>query len=143
MATYSEKLKDPRWQKKRLEILSRDGFMCKKCCNDKLTLNVHHRYYNNGFEPWEYPDECYVTLCNDCHEFEHSNRRNCESNLIQTLKEVGAEYWQLQLISQALYNARSAKIFIKEIDHLLSSDDYFNHTNPIPQELSKPISYAK
>jgi len=26
--TYSEKLKDPRWQKKRLEILSRDNFTC-------------------------------------------------------------------------------------------------------------------
>ena len=28
---YSEKLKDPRWQKKRLEILERDNFRCQYC----------------------------------------------------------------------------------------------------------------
>jgi len=26
MSAYSEKLKDPRWQKKRLEVFQRDGF---------------------------------------------------------------------------------------------------------------------
>lgn len=42
---YSEKLKDPRWQKKRLEILNRDEFACRFCGDNKSTLNVHHISY--------------------------------------------------------------------------------------------------
>lgn len=55
MANYSEKLKDPRWQKKRLEIMARDFFTCQMCqCKDN-TLHVHHRHYIGGREPWDYP----------------------------------------------------------------------------------------
>ena len=39
---YVEKLKDPRWQRKRLEILQRDDWKCYWCKDDKTTLNVHH-----------------------------------------------------------------------------------------------------
>lgn len=67
--TYIEKLRDPRWQKKRLEIMSRDEFMC-QCCADKETnLQVHHLNYRKGAEPWEYPDTNFVTLCDRCHKF--------------------------------------------------------------------------
>jgi ribosomal protein S27AE len=66
--SYKEKLKDPRWQKKRLEILQRDQWVCKRCGNDKLMLQVHHRYYCNGSDPWEYPNDALLTLCRDCHE---------------------------------------------------------------------------
>lgn len=65
--TYSEKLKDPRWQKKRLEIMSRDGFQCINCSSKTSTLTVHHFYYISGRMPWEYPDQSMATLCHDCH----------------------------------------------------------------------------
>lgn len=65
--TYFQKLKDPRWQKKRLEILQRDDFKCKNCNADDKELHVHHNYYTYGLELWEYDDECYDTLCYDCH----------------------------------------------------------------------------
>ena len=65
--TYAEKLKDPRWQKKRLEIMSRDKFTCQKCDDATKTLNVHHRYYFKGAMPWDYPDNALVTLCEPCH----------------------------------------------------------------------------
>ena len=29
--TYSDKLKSPKWQKKRLEVLNLRGFKCEKC----------------------------------------------------------------------------------------------------------------
>lgn len=64
--TYSEKLKDPRWQKKRLRILERDDFACQDCQSTENTLNVHHLAYHKG-APWEVPDEDLVTLCDDCH----------------------------------------------------------------------------
>lgn len=65
--TYSEKLKDPRWQKKRLEVFNRDGFTCKSCESTKKTLHVHHLNYIAGREPWDYDLEYFITLCEDCH----------------------------------------------------------------------------
>lgn len=46
---YSEQLKHPKWQKKRLEILKRDKWKCKKCKDDTTTLNVHHKEYLCAF----------------------------------------------------------------------------------------------
>lgn len=66
--TYSEKLKDPRWQKKRLEIFQRDEFKCKFCGDAETELQVHHKEYINGRLPWEYDNEKLVTLCCHCHE---------------------------------------------------------------------------
>lgn len=63
--TYSEKLKDPRWQKKRLEIMDRDEWQCQFCLDKESTLNVHHLEYNGN--PWEANSDQLVTLCEDCH----------------------------------------------------------------------------
>ena len=67
MPTYSQKLRDPRWQRKRLEIFQRDQWTCKWCKSKDRTLNVHHHWYNRQWEPWEYPDHLLVTLCEECH----------------------------------------------------------------------------
>lgn len=66
--TYKEQLTDPRWQKRRLEVLNRDEFTCQKCGDKTRTLHVHHRYYVSGRMAWEYPEVTYVTLCHECHE---------------------------------------------------------------------------
>ena len=71
MSSYVEKFKDPRWQKKRLEIMERDDFTCTICGNSEKTLNVHHGYYERGKQPWDYPDIALKTLCEDCHEEWH------------------------------------------------------------------------
>lgn len=65
--TYAEKLRDPRWQKLRLEIMQRDGFKCCECRDKDNTLNVHHRFYLKGANPWEYDSSSLVTLCEKCH----------------------------------------------------------------------------
>lgn len=67
MASYSEKLKDPRWQKKRLKVLERDEFRCKMCGGDKETLHVHHLKY--GGDPWDIELGLLTTLCETCHTF--------------------------------------------------------------------------
>jgi hypothetical protein len=69
--TYSDKLKDPRWQKCRLEILKRDGFKCQSCGDTEEELTVHHVYYEKDIDPWDYPDETYMTLCKKCHDKWH------------------------------------------------------------------------
>jgi 5-methylcytosine-specific restriction endonuclease McrA len=66
--TYWEKLKDPRWQKMRLQVLERDEFQCTQCGDKESTLHVHHGCYRKGAEPWEYPLETLHTLCETCHE---------------------------------------------------------------------------
>ena len=68
MKTYSELLHDPRWQKKRLKVLDRDGFECTICGEAPADgLNVHHSYYIKGRDPWKYPMESLWTVCNNCH----------------------------------------------------------------------------
>lgn len=65
---YYEKLRDPRWQKRRLDILNRDEWMCQSCYDSDSTLHVHHLAYRKGAEPWDYPDHMLLTLCEVCHD---------------------------------------------------------------------------
>ena len=85
--TYFEKLKDPRWQKKRLAILERDNWSCQQCGANESTLHIHHRVYRRGKEPWEIEDRLLVTLCESCHEVEKEQWNEYGSDLIQMLKE--------------------------------------------------------
>lgn len=85
--TYAEKLKNPKWQKRRLEILQRDDFRCRFCQDSESTLHVHHLSYQGN--PWETPSEHLITLCEDCHEDETHNRKEYENTLLKTLKEKG------------------------------------------------------
>ena len=84
---YSDKLKDPRWQKKRLEILERDKWICQSCGDDKSTLHVHHRRYFPGKDPWDYEDRLLVALCESCHGNEREIRPSYEHDLLEMLKE--------------------------------------------------------
>ena len=84
---YSEKLKDPRWQKKRLLILERDEWTCQICYDSESTLVVHHRKYLPNTEPWDYPNDLLVTLCEDCHELERELRPEYEELLLDVLHD--------------------------------------------------------
>lgn len=64
--TYSEKLLDPRWQKRRLQILHRDNWTCCYCGDTQTNLQVHHKSYSG--DPWEANDEILETVCSHCHE---------------------------------------------------------------------------
>jgi len=86
---YIEKLKDPRWQKKRLEILSRDQWTCQNCHSTEDTLAVHHLIYNKGYDPWDYNDSDLVTLCESCHDHESKNIAVAAEHLINAVKRSG------------------------------------------------------
>jgi len=79
-SNYSKKLLDPRWQKKRLEILQRDDFHCVNCGDGEETLHVHHCYYKRDCQPWDYENTSLVTLCKSCHETE-TEFANIQKNL--------------------------------------------------------------
>ena len=68
MKTYAEKLKDPRWQKKRLEVFERDNFTCQICNSKDETLNVHHKKYSKSGNPWDIYSKFLITYCEDCHK---------------------------------------------------------------------------
>jgi hypothetical protein len=68
---YSEKLKSPKWQKKRLEILKRDNWECKYCKDNERQLHVHHLKYTK--EPWDAKSEDLITTCIDCHTIMSTN----------------------------------------------------------------------
>lgn len=87
MKTYLEKLKDPRWQKKRLKIFERDEWTCQICYNVESTLNIHRRYYLNDNNPWDYPDDSFVSLCESCHNTEKENRPEQEKRLLHSFKK--------------------------------------------------------
>lgn len=65
---YWQKLQDPRWQKKRLEVLEAAGWKCSCCLAADKRLEVHHPYYISGREPWEYDTANLQCLCYECHE---------------------------------------------------------------------------
>ncbi len=68
VSAYHEMLRDPRWQRMRLEVMQRDHFRCVECGDERTTLNVHHTYYAKGKKPWEYEARALRTLCEPCHK---------------------------------------------------------------------------
>lgn len=104
--TYAEKLKDPRWQRRRLEIMSAADFKCSDCGEGGLTLHVHHCYYQKGLMPWDYPGEALKCLCEYCHdvrqeveliiqqelaEFSYDELCNFRSGVLLTMKAFGVD----------------------------------------------------
>lgn len=83
--TYSEKLKHPFWQKKRLEILQRDNWCCQLCSDNNTNLQVHHKVYISGREPWDYENEVLITVCQHCHA------------CIEAIKKYNADYVPLKI----------------------------------------------
>jgi hypothetical protein len=89
MPSYGEKLRDPRWQKKRLKILNRDKWICQICEDESKILHVHHIFYDGSNNPWDCMDESLITLCLDCHENEHEAYKQAIINLKKTMVIAG------------------------------------------------------
>jgi hypothetical protein len=70
-ADFFAKYKDPRWQKKRLEVMRQANFRCESCESKDKTLNVHHKSYKKNQSPWEYDEWELECLCEDCHSEKH------------------------------------------------------------------------
>lgn len=87
MSDYLEKLKDPRWQKKRLEIMERDRWACQLCGDEESTLMIHHFYYEKS-NPWDCENKSLITLCESCHQKEHEERGELEKILLKICREI-------------------------------------------------------
>jgi hypothetical protein len=100
--TYPEKLRDVRWQKRRLEIMNRDQWKC-QYCKKSAFLNVHHLFYLPGIEPWEYDDKSLITLCEKCHQSEQRRQKH-EAYLLEALRMNGFMADELLKLSVIIHN---------------------------------------
>jgi len=125
--TYSEKLKDPRWQKKRLEILQRDEFMCQLCQDTESTLVVHHYKYSG--EPWEAEDIHLITLCESCHESEHRDIKEYKKLLENTMVGLSADSYRA--IGSIIYSLKNYSdvppdIAIEYLERCFNNRNFYN-----------------
>ena len=150
MGEYSDKLKDPRWQRKRLEILERDDFTCQSCMDSESTLVVHHRYYEN-VEPWEYPNEALVTLCANCHEaqlnlptIEKSLLRELRTRfLVEDISSIAIGLHMMEMIHLPEVQASMIEWALSSPDILHElMDKYFEHIRIIADEKAKAMESA-
>jgi 5-methylcytosine-specific restriction endonuclease McrA len=90
---FSEQYKHPLWQKKRLEILERDEFMCQSCGDTDSQLHVHHWTYVKNRKIWDYENENFETLCDNCHSYIHELKDKIKDNIDNNFKfHVSLEY---------------------------------------------------
>jgi len=108
---YLEKLRDPRWQKKRLEIFERDGWRCKSCAAKNKSLHVHHLFYFKDKEPWEMENGFLLTLCEECHSNKKEPDEDCNIKdgirqdiglLLDTIWKAGYDYQDLIEIAHSI-----------------------------------------
>lgn len=110
MSNYIELLKDPRWQKKRLEIFERDKWECQCCFKGDRTLHVHHKEYNYGILPWEYDAELLITLCEFCHSVEEKFKK-VKDPFIEAFTHDGKEWLRFKFFEEI-----NLLRFIREVD---------------------------
>ena len=105
MSDYAAKLKDPRWQKKRLEVMNSHNFTCQMCGAKDETLHVHHVNYHKGAKPWEYELHELRCFCEQCHGDVEKNieaaRVSCADIDADLFKEI------LRQIHTAYFEAES------------------------------------
>lgn len=146
---YSEKLKDPRWQKKRLEVLERDSFTC-QCCGDKeMELHVHHHKYSG--DPWDTLLSDLITYCKVCHLIHEKIKKEYQGSFVLSVLKVPT--WKLGLwsVSVLINYLRDDKnrlygiLFVLydneklEFQMLCSFESLFN----VLQKFSKDIMFNK
>lgn len=109
--TYLDKLRDPRWQRRRLEVLQRHYWRCDTCErgeDDGIPLHVHHKFYHLNYDergrlqkadPWNYQDEDFRVLCDACHQ-------QTEIALMEVQKALGGfEHYDLAKLADELQKA--------------------------------------
>ena len=84
--SYSEQIKSPKWQKKRLEILQLHNFKCEECNSTERQLHVHHSRYIKNRKAWEYDNDIFQVLCSICHNKKHTVKCEIPEFLITTIE---------------------------------------------------------
>lgn len=114
---YADKLKHPKWQKKRLEVLNDKGWKCEACGTDDKMLHVHHDKYKGN--PWDISNEHLFVLCEFCH--------NCVHNIkINKNKHITADqYISMWNTSRFKFLLYSFKMYYTDTGIVQNTEDSF------------------
>lgn len=128
MKTYAEKLTDPRWQRLRLEIMSRDEFKCRLCFCDGSTLAVHHKKYSETGNPWDAAPDDLVTLCQTCHEKLHTGT-------VEKIPDAIGAFYRALTRGQL---ANSSDALISEIE---TASEFYEKAMDLMESAISPLQY--
>jgi hypothetical protein len=138
---YSDKLKDPRWQKRRLKIFERDNWICTNCYADETMagmFHVHHLKYSG--EPWDAPDEYLTTYCQSCHDADHEMRAEFEKALIEELKLCSIRDVEAMIgVAQMINRAKQGGLHVQTISWLMGDKNIIKLINKASQEYSDSL----
>jgi hypothetical protein len=132
--TYSEKLQDPRWQKRRAEILERDRSTCTLCQKTDGEMHVDHLWYEG--QPWEAPDEALRTVCAQCHWDVSPKQRAQRKELLRQVYTAFDAHELTELLRQ-VYTAFDAH----ELTELFHFVETFRHLKFIEDTTSDTKNY--
>lgn len=104
--SYAEQLRHPFWQRKRLQVLERDGWSCTTCGARETTLHVHHKRYIKGRQVWEYELDDLVSFCENCHASDHSARELLDEMLSRSTT-LQTPAWIAGVVGGLLYGSYS------------------------------------
>lgn len=131
---YSDKFLNPKWQKFRLAIFERDGFMCVRCDDNKSTLHAHHTYYEDfGRDPWDYDEDCVITLCEECHSQEHKYLKQVNKQLLNTISSTGIS-WENKVCLAAAFEMLPKKLPVDFWDVMMAvflDDSFYKNAQQI------------
>jgi hypothetical protein len=119
--SYSDLLKDPRWQKLRLNAMEAAGWKCSTCGREDKTFNVHHRAYKKGAMPWEYDVDDLDVLCEECHKLVHMIKRYLSWEAINGKA--------CDLVSLMINGVNGGVMPMEEIDHLAKGLEWWLESN--------------
>jgi hypothetical protein len=143
---YSDKLKDPRWQKKRLEIFERDGWACCNCGDKESMLAVHHLRYIPEREPWDYPSDILMTLCEDCHSIEYEMMGEAVDSLVEQVKDrrfLSADVMNLASGFNALRMVRPPEVMSTMLSWAMRDEEMMQEIDRRYFEYLKKLSEGK
>lgn len=123
--TYAEKLQDPRWQKKRLEVLDRDNWICQLCGDKKTTLHIHHLKYSKN--PWDSHIDDLVCYCKHCHSvIEYNKEHDIDTPLGIVKKSLDNNNIQLHFAYLDITDTPYVDIYIYTVNNNLIFQNTFS-----------------
>lgn len=96
--------RDKRWSEFRESVLEMDGYACVKCKRTppEVVLQVHHKRYEPGKPPWDYPPNLCETLCKGCHAREHGEILPNEGWVLYAQDDLGGLYGECECCGTSL-----------------------------------------
>lgn len=134
--TYLEKLRDIRWQKKKVEIQLRDEWTCQLCGDKTTSVQVHHLVYKG--EPWEIDNQFLVLLCEHCHTIVSYYKKTFNAEVHQIKKRI----FKPHQIAFEVYDSHK-HIFYESIAFLFNKTIVYIHKDRESLEWVLPLLHQK